>query len=128
MDVYSIIVKDMDTLEFVRKALDGSDITCSVYWDVDGADNKEYKNILTKLVADIKGEFIGDGSGMVDVSSRSEIIIHSYEVNGEFLFLGVLIGMIFLTGTVLITYYKRISEGFEDREKYQIMKKTGAFR
>ena len=125
MDVYSIIVKDMDTLEFVRKALDGSDITCSIYWDVDGADNKEYKNILTKLVADIKREFIGDGSGMVDVSSRSEIIIHSYEVNGGFLFLGVLIGIIFLTGTVLITYYKRISEGFEDREKYQIMKKLG---
>lgn len=125
MDLYSIIVKDMDTLEFVRKALDGSDITCSVYWDVDGADNKEYKNILTKLVADIKREFIGDGSGMVGVSSRSEIIIHSYELNGGFLFLGVLIGIIFLTGTVLITYYKRISEGFEDREKYQIMKKLG---
>lgn len=125
MDVYSIIVKDMDTLEFVRKALDGSDITCSVYWDVDGADNKEYKNILTKLVADIKREFIGDGSGMVDVSSRSEIIIHSYEINGGFLFLGVLIGIIFLTGTVLITYYKQISEGYEDREKYQIMKKLG---
>ena len=131
MDVYSIIVKDMDTLEFVRKALDGYDITCSVYWDVDGVDDKEYKNILTKLVDDIKREFIGDGSGMVDVSgmidvsSRSEIIIHRYEVNGGFLFLGVLIGIIFLTGTVLITYYKRISEGYEDREKYQIMKKLG---
>ena len=125
VDGYNIVVKDMDTLEFVREALDGPNINCSVYWDVDGADNKEYKNILTKLADDIESEFKGDGSGMVNVSSRTEMISNQYEVNGGFLFLGVLIGIIFLTGTVLITYYKRISEGFEDREKYQIMKKLG---
>ena len=122
---YSIVVKDMATLEFVREALDGSDITCSVYWDVDGANDKEYNDKLTKLVADIKSEFKGDGNGMIDVNSRTVMISNQYEVNGGFLFLGVLIGIIFLTGTVLITYYKRISEGFEDREKYQIMKKLG---
>ena len=125
VDGYNIIVKDMDTLEFVREALDGSNIACSVYWDVAGADNKEYKNILTKLTDDIESEFKGDGSGMVDVSSRAEMISNQYELNGGFLFLGVLLGIIFLIGTVLITYYKRISEGFEDREKYQIMKKLG---
>ena len=125
VDGYNIVVKDMATLEFVREALDGSDITCSVYWDVDGANDKEYNDKLTKLVADIKSEFKGDGSGMIDVNSRTVMISNQYEVNGGFLFLGVLIGIIFLTGTVLITYYKRISEGFEDREKYQIMKKLG---
>ena len=125
VDGYNIVVKDMSTLEFVREALDGSDITCSIYWDVDGANDKEYMNRLTKLVSDMKSEFKGDGSGMIDVSSRTVMISNQYEVNGGFLFLGVLIGIIFLTGTVLITYYKRISEGFEDREKYQIMKKLG---
>ena len=125
VDGYNIVVKDMATLEFVREALDGSDITCSIYWDVDGANDKEYMNKLTKLVSDMKSEFKGDGSGMVNVSSRTEMISNQYEVNGGFLFLGVLIAIIFLTGTVLITYYKRISEGFEDREKYQIMKKLG---
>lgn len=125
VDGYNIVVKDMATLEFVREALDGSDITCSIYWDVDGANDKEYMNKLTKLVSDMKREFKGDGSGMIDVSSRTAMISNQYEVNGGFLFLGVLIGIIFLTGTVLITYYKRISEGFEDREKYQIMKKLG---
>ena len=125
VDGYNIVVKDMANLESVREALDGSDITCSIYWDVDGANDKEYMNRLTKLVSDMKRELKGDGSGMIDVSSRSEMIHNQYEVNGGFLFLGVLIGIIFLTGTVLITYYKRISEGFEDREKYQIMKKLG---
>ena len=48
-----------------------------------------------------------------------------FRSDGGFLFLGIIIGVIFLTGTVLITYYKQISEGYEDREKYQIMKKVG---
>ena len=122
---YSIVVKDMATLEFLREALDGLDINCSVYWDVDGVGDKEYEDTLVNLKDGIKNQLTGDGRSVYDVSSRSEIIIHSYEVNGGFLFLGVLIGIIFLTGTVLITYYKRISEGFEDREKYQIMKKLG---
>lgn len=122
---YSIVVKDMATLEFLRDALDGSDINCSVYWDVDGVDDKEYEDTLVKLKDGIKNQLTGAGRSVYDVSSRSEMISNQYEINGGFLFLGVLIGIIFLTGTVLITYYKRISEGFEDREKYQIMKKLG---
>ena len=125
VDGYSIVVKDMATLEFVRKALDGADINCSVYWDVDGVGDKEYEDTLVKLKDGIKNQLTGDGRSMYGVSSRSVMISNQYEVNGGFLFLGVLIGIIFLTGTVLITYYKRISEGFEDREKYQIMKKLG---
>ena len=122
---YSIVVKDMATLEFVREALDGLDINCSVYWDVDGVDDKEYEDTLVKLKDGIKNQLTGDGRSVYDVSSRSEMIHNQYEVNGGFLFLGVLIGIIFLTGTVLITYYKQISEGYEDREKYQIMKNLG---
>ena len=122
---YSIVVKDMATLEFVREALDGTDINCSVYWDIDGANDKEYENTLVKLKDGIKNQLTGAGRSVYDVSSRSEMIHNQYEINGGFLFLGVLIGIIFLTGTVLITYYKQISEGYEDIEKYQIMKKLG---
>lgn len=122
---YSIVVKDMATLEFLREALDGTDINCSVYWDIDGANDKEYEDTLVKLKDGIKNQLTGAGRSVYDVSSRSEMIHNQYEINGGFLFLGVLIGIIFLTGTVLITYYKQISEGYEDREKYQIMKKLG---
>lgn len=122
---YSIVVKDMATLEFLREALDGLDINCSVYWDVDGVDDKEYEDTLVKLKDGIKNQLTGAGRSVYDVSSRSEMIHNQDEINGGFLFLGVLIGIIFLTGTVLITYYKQISEGYEDREKYQIMKKLG---
>ncbi|MGN0482057.1 MAG: ABC transporter permease [Lachnospiraceae bacterium] len=44
---------------------------------------------------------------------------------GSFLFLGVMLGVLFLMATVLIIYYKQISEGYEDKERFVIMQKVG---
>lgn len=51
-----------------------------------------------------------------------------YELYGGFLFIGVFVGLLFLMGTVLIIYYKQISEGLDDRERFQIMRKVGMSR
>ncbi|WP_366938316.1 FtsX-like permease family protein, partial [uncultured Clostridium sp.] len=46
-------------------------------------------------------------------------------VYGGFLFIGILIGIVFLAATILIIYYKQISEGYDDKERFEIMKKVG---
>lgn len=48
-----------------------------------------------------------------------------YRLYGGLLFLGIFVGLLFLMATVLIIYYKQISEGYEDKERYQIMQKVG---
>lgn len=48
-----------------------------------------------------------------------------YSLYGGLLFIGIYLGAIFLMATVLIIYYKQISEGYDDRERYQIMQKVG---
>lgn len=48
-----------------------------------------------------------------------------YGMYGTLLFLGILLGLVCLFATVLIIYYKQISEGYEDRQRYQIMRKIG---
>ena len=48
-----------------------------------------------------------------------------YGMYGSFLFLGILLGLVCLFATALIIYYKQISEGYEDRGRYQIMEKIG---
>lgn len=48
-----------------------------------------------------------------------------YQLYGGLLFLGVFVGFLFLMATVLIIYYKQISEGYEDKDRYQIMQKVG---
>lgn len=48
-----------------------------------------------------------------------------YSVYGGLLFLGIFLGILFLTATVLIIYYKQISEGYDDKERFEIMQKVG---
>lgn len=48
-----------------------------------------------------------------------------YGVYGGFFFLGIFVGFLFLMATVLIIYYKQISEGYDDKDRYQIMQKVG---
>lgn len=49
-------------------------------------------------------------------------------VYGGLFFLGIFVGVMFLMITVLIIYYKQISEGFEDKERYDILQKVGIDR
>lgn len=80
---------------------------------------------LTTDKANFEKAFFALGEGKYELAEISDIRKSSYELNGGFLFLGIIVGIIFLSGTMLITYYKQVSEGSEDREKYQIMKKVG---
>ena len=43
----------------------------------------------------------------------------------SFFFIGIFVGVMFLLATVLIIYYKQISEGYEDCENFAIMRKVG---
>lgn len=48
-----------------------------------------------------------------------------FTMAGSFLFLGILLGTIFIMAAVLIIYYKQVSEGYDDRERYRIMQQVG---
>ncbi len=67
-------------------------------------------------------EFLGIGY-FTDTVWKGRDEIHG--MNGSFLFLGILLGLVCLFATALIIYYKQISEGYEDRNRYQIMEKIG---
>ena len=69
-----------------------------------------------------------DGTGDWEywrVQSRAEMSVDGYAMAGGFLFLGILLGIIFLMATVLIIYYKQVSEGYEDQGRFEIMRKVG---
>lgn len=44
---------------------------------------------------------------------------------GGLFFLGTLLGLVFVAAAVLIMYYKQISEGFEDKKRYRILRNVG---
>ncbi|MCH3960931.1 MAG: ABC transporter permease [Solobacterium sp.] len=49
----------------------------------------------------------------------------AYTLIGSLLFVGVFLGTLFLIATVLIIYYKQVSEGYEDRHRYEILQQVG---
>lgn len=59
------------------------------------------------------------------VESKDGMTTESLGMYGGLLFLGCFLGAIFLVATVLIIYYKQISEGYEDKKRYEIMQKVG---
>lgn len=50
------------------------------------------------------------------------------ELSGGFFYLGILLSIVFMLATVLIIYYKQISEGYEDQGRFEIMQKVGMTR
>lgn len=58
-------------------------------------------------------------------TSREEARMDFYYADGGLLFLGLVCGFMFLVVTAMIIFYKQISEGYDDRERYAIMEKVG---
>ena len=59
---------------------------------------------------------------------REEHYSSFYTLNGGLLFLGIFLGFIFLVGAGMIIYYKQMSEGYEDKDRFEIMQKVGMSR
>ena len=59
------------------------------------------------------------------IDGKIEIAQLLFQFYGSLLFLGILLAIAFSVGAVLVIYYKQISEGYEDRERFVILKKIG---
>ena len=127
VESYGIIAKDFTVMKKIGEVLQiknfdngeyyAPNITASLNWNLKANVVDKVKYFATQSTYAKENSF--------DFETREATIKKAYELNGGFLFLGVLIGIIFIVGTVLITYYKQINEGYEDRDKFQIMKKVG---
>ena len=51
-----------------------------------------------------------------------------YQLYGGLLFIGIFLGILFLMATVLIIYYKQMTEGYEDQARFEIMQHVGMSR
>lgn len=60
--------------------------------------------------------------------ARAEARSSFISLYGGLFFIGVFLGVLFVMATVLIIYYKQISEGYDDRERFSIMQKVGMSR
>lgn len=78
-------------------------------------DEEKKKELEVYQQSDIDGE----------IGGKIEIAQLLFQFYGSLLFLGILLAIAFSVGAVLVIYYKQVSEGYEDRERYVILKKIG---
>lgn len=120
-----IVVKDMGELDYLYRAQkdtfgeNASEIEFMYGIDLKVDDNEKeviYNNIIDTL--NNKGfDFIGE----TKAGSRSSFL----SLYGGLFFIGIFLGALFIMATILIIYYKQISEGYDDKERFEIMQKVG---
>lgn len=110
-----------DDLRTTHESLKNLDASFRYAYDLAGGTSakEEYGRTIKKAV---KMSGIERISYVEDVYSGRQEGIGMY---ASILFIGIFIGGLFLMTTVLIIYYKQISEGYSDRGKFQIMEKIG---
>ena len=89
----------------------------------DEEDCKEARKVIKERIGSEFGTF--DTEHDIIIESREDSKASFFELYGVLFFIGIYLGALFLMATVLIIYYKQISEGYDDRERYQIMQNVG---
>lgn len=96
-------------------------INGGMYINLDGTDDEKiaFSNALNSEAADFEYEFYFlESRQLVEKEG-------SYSFYGAFFFLGMFLGLVFIFATVMIIYYKQVSEGYDDRKRFDIMQKVG---
>ena len=137
---YFIVAKDLSVIQQIeeyRNSLAQEDdsliatyIEESYGFDLSCDDEKQteiYNTILERIGA-LTSQENGVEYPHYFIDSKAGGRIDYIAINGGLFFLGVLLGAVFLFGTVLIMYYKQISEGYEDQDRFDILMKVGMTR
>lgn len=119
--VLYVIAADDSELDKIRG---NADIIYNIEAEIDGTREEKmaYASALRAALEECRTQV---GYDSIRLDSRTEQYDSYLETNGGFLFLGLFLGIMFLMITILIIYYKQISEGYEDRERFIIMAKVG---
>lgn len=129
--VYYVVVDSKATLAEIfnlNSSLGGDSVPTMLNNEID---YNLYGNSEDKLaVAKALDKHFEENSVKSDVSgfyeeSRDANREQIYVLYGGLFFIGIFLGTMFLMVTVMIIFYKQISEGYDDKARYEIMEKVG---
>ena len=114
----------------VSSAPAGEDLTLHLGLDITGSetDKIDFGTPVMEVVKDLKKNGGLSENSWITSGIRQQEYESYYADNGSLLFIGILLGSLFLMGTAMIIYYKQISERYEDQKRFEIMQKVGLSR
>ena len=133
--VPSLYVVVPDFARAVRRLEDGgADLQVALHWyyafDLPCGDEaqREVDAALVEALETVKQAAQQEGNFYVGLESRAVQRANFLGLYGGLLYLGVLLGIVFLAAAVLIIYYKQVSEGYEDQARFGILQQVGMTR
>ena len=72
-----------------------------------------------------ESNILPDGTNAISLAYRAYATRNFFSFAGSLFFIGLLLSLTFLMAVVLVIYFKQISEGYEDRDRFVIMTKVG---
>lgn len=121
-----LVVKDMDVVRWAFQRQqetyreNASSIRTTLWLSLPGATDRQIVDAADRLM-----KRLDENMGLRHIRSRPALWNDELELYGGLLFVGLFLSVLFLMAMVLIMYYKQITEGYEDRERYRIMRKVG---
>ena len=114
----------------VSSAPAGENLTLHLGLDITGSetDKIDFGTPVMEAVKDLRKNGGLSENSWITSGIRQQEYESYYADNGSLLFIGILLGSLFLMGTAMIIYYKQISEGYEDQKRFEIMQKVGLSR
>jgi len=136
---YMVFVNDFEKAIAGMETLQDSNgnYLLNFYWDLGydtGMEKQQQIDTYTAFKADWAD---GKYEGVYDFSQNtSRIFLSSKEANrgdfyatyGGLFFIGIVLSIVFTLAAAMIIYYKQITEGYEDKSRFEIMQKVGMTR
>lgn len=132
MPVITVYVKDMSAMEEINGYLlndsGAAEDTNRImrYFQYDITDESKIDEITNAFFDEIPKAVDDNGADFtVRITDRESARDDYMGLYGGLFFLGLFLGTLFVMATILIIYYKQISEGYEDKSRFEIMQKVG---
>ncbi|HBL83988.1 MAG: hypothetical protein A2Y17_11555 [Clostridiales bacterium GWF2_38_85] len=117
-DIYDIVYQDKNIVEWN---------TMRYYYGIDVDDTEEKQIELANKISEYMNNYQTKESpdAFWYTSSVAQNKNDFLAIYGGLFFMGIFLGVLFIMATVLIMYYKQITEGYDDRKRFDIMQKVG---
>ncbi|HFH9939022.1 TPA: ABC transporter permease [Streptococcus suis] len=119
-----VVVQDLTIFEnqAENRYYMGFESSLSEEEQVDRYDAFVFGNIESELWS---SNILPDGTNSISLAYRAYAMRTFFSFAGSLFFIGLLLSLTFLMAVVLVIYFKQISEGYEDRDRFIIMTKVG---
>ena len=120
---YYVVVPDEETIQQILSSDENINAfeNLDYYYAFDTESDAKSELTLTNTLNSKLQEASINGSAESVEESRESF----FSLYGGLFFLGIFLGALFIMATVLIIYYKQISEGYDDKNRFEIMQKVG---